>query len=93
MMKFGNAKAFAINAPRPEYPYEARSRRIMGSGVVVLEVDATTGMVLDAHLEQSIGNPILDRSAVSTFRRWRFKPGSVNKVRIPITFTISGAYY
>ncbi len=24
----GNAKAFVLSAPRPDYPYEARSRRI-----------------------------------------------------------------
>ena len=33
------AKASAISAPRPEYPYEARSRKITGSGVCVVTVD------------------------------------------------------
>jgi TonB family protein len=93
MMSASGAKALAISAPRPDYPYEARSRRITGSGVCVVTVDAPSGNVTDATMAQSIGNPILDNSAVSAFRRWRFKPGTVSKVRIPITFTMTGASY
>jgi TonB family protein len=45
-------------------------------------------------MAQSIGNPILDNSALSAFRRWRFKPGAcAPKVKIPITFTMTGASY
>ena len=32
-MQMGAAKVLAINAPRPEYPYEARRQRAIGSGV------------------------------------------------------------
>jgi TonB family protein len=65
----------------------------MGSGVCVVSVDVATGSVTDATMAQSIGNPILDNSAVSAFRRWKFKPGTVSKVKIPITFTMGGASY
>ena len=92
-MSISGAKALAISSPRPEYPYEARSRHIMGSGVCVVSVDVSSGAVTDASMAQSLGNPILDNSAVSAFRRWRFKPGTVSKVKIPITFTMSGASY
>jgi TonB family protein len=88
-----NPKAFALSAPRPEYPYEARSRHITGSGVAVISVEPTTGVVTNATMEQSIGNSILDDSTLSAFRRWRFKPGTPPKVRIPITFLLSGASY
>src|SRR6266536_1517779 len=44
-------------------------------------------------MSQSVGNPILDNAALSAFRQWRFRPGTVSKVRIPITFTITGASY
>jgi protein TonB len=87
------AKAAAISAPRPEYPYEARSRHITGSGVCVVSVDSASGNVTSAEMAQSTGNPILDNSAVSAFRRWRFKPNSVAKVKIPITYTMTGASY
>src|SRR5437762_14359158 len=92
-MSITGAKALAIYAPKPEYPYEARSRHQTGSGVCVVSVDTGSGSVTDASMAQSIGNPILDNSAVSAFRRWRFKPGTVSKVRIPITFTMTGASY
>jgi protein TonB len=91
-MSISSAKALATYAPRPSYPYEARSRRVTGSGVCVVTVDSG-GSVTDATMAQSIGSSILDNAAVSAFRNWRFKPGSVSKVRIPITFTLSGASY
>jgi periplasmic protein TonB len=87
-----NAKANAISAPKPEYPYEARSRRLTGSGICVVSVDPG-GNVTSADMVQSIGSPILDNSAISAFRRWKFKPGSVSKAKIPITFTMTGASY
>ncbi len=54
---------------------------------------AVSGLAVDAMMEQSIGNPILDNSTVSAFRRWRFKPGTPRRVRIPITFVLTGAQY
>jgi TonB family protein len=33
---------------------------------------------------------ILDKSAVSAFRKWRFKPGTVSKVRTPVEFSLQG---
>src|SRR6266404_7918967 len=39
VMSMSKAKALAIFAPRPEYPIEARSRHITGSGVCILTVD------------------------------------------------------
>src|ERR1043166_1213289 len=92
-MSMSQAKALAINSPRPPYPYEARSKRITGSGIITATVDPASGSVTDASVAQSTGSPILDDAAVSTFRRWRFRPGSVSKVRIPITFTFTGASY
>jgi protein TonB len=92
-MSISGAKALAINAPRPVYPYEARSRRIMGSGVCVVTVDTGSGAVTSAVMAQSIGNPILDNSATNAFKQWRFRPGTVSKVKIPITFTMAGASY
>ena len=89
----GNAKALVLSAPRADYPYEARSRHITGSGVAVITVDPVSGWAVDAMMEQSIGNPILDTSTISAFRRWRFKPGTPARVRIPITFVLMGAQY
>src|SRR6516164_6430090 len=92
-MSMSRAKALAVVSPRPPYPYEARAKRITGSGVIVATVDPGSGSVTDASVASSTGSSILDDAAVSTFRRWRFRPGTVSKVRIPITFTLTGASY
>src|SRR6266480_1280260 len=92
-MTMSRAKALAVNAPRPQYPYEARSRKIMGSGVIVMHVDPASGNVTDATVSKSIGSPILDNAAVSAFRQWRFRPGTASTVTAPITFTLTGASY
>jgi TonB family protein len=92
-MSISSAKALALEAPRPEYPFEARSKRLTGSGVVVITVNPASGAVVDARMARSIGSPILDNSALSAFRRWRFQPGTISKINIPITFSMSGASY
>jgi TonB family protein len=89
----GNAKGLVLSAPRPDYPYEARSRHITGSGVALITVDPNSGWAVDAMMEQSIGYPILDTSTISAFRRWRFKPGTPARVPIPITFVLTRAQY
>ncbi len=89
----GAAKILALVAPRPEYPYEARRQKLTGSGVALLLVDRGSGAVTNVQIAQTTGNAILDNAAVSGFRRWRFKPGTVAAVRAPITFTLTGASY
>ena len=87
----GSESALAIYAPRPQYPYEARARRIAGAGEAVLAVDLNMGVVTKAEMARSTGSPILDNAALAAFRQWQFKPGTVWKVRIPITFTMRGS--
>jgi TonB family protein len=84
--------AIAVYAPRPTYPYEARAKRLQGSGVVIVSVDPATGNVTDAVMASSTGSKILDEAALTAFRQWRFRPGTA-KVRIPINFTLSGVRY
>jgi len=85
-------KAAMIYKPRIEYPYEARRSKVTGSGVIVVSV-GPDGSVGEATMGQSTGSAILDNAATSAFRRARFKPGTVPKVKIPITFTLTGASY
>jgi protein TonB len=87
----GSGKAFAINAPRPDYPYDARAHHITGSGIVSLEVNSSSGEVLTASITQSTGSTLLDQSALRAFRRWKFRSGIPSTVRIPVTFTMFGA--
>jgi len=88
-----SVKAKVAYAPRPVYPYEARRQRVTGSGIALLTVDQTSGTVTDVRMAQSCGNVILDNSTLDALRRWRFKPGSVSKVEVPITYTLMGVSY
>lgn len=85
-------KAAMIFKPTVVYPYEARRMKATGSGVIVVSV-SPSGSVTDASMGQSTGSSILDNAATSTFRSARFKPGTAPKVKIPITFTLTGASY
>jgi TonB family protein len=76
----------AITAPLPDYPYEAKRRNLTGSGVCVVTVDAATGTVTNATMFQSTGSPLLDKLTIQTFKSWRFKPGTVSEVRVPISY-------
>jgi periplasmic protein TonB len=88
-----SARVSALSAPRLEYPYEARRQKITGSGIAIITVDPVNGNVTSVAMEASTGSPVLDNAAVTGFRRWRFKPGTVSRVKSPITYTLTGAQY
>lgn len=92
-LSLSSARVVALLAPRPEYPYEARRQRITGSGIVVMTVDPVSGNVTNVAMEQGTGSSVLDNATVAAFRRWRFKPGTVSRIKSPITFTMTGAQY
>ena len=89
----GGARALVMYAPRPVYPYEARRQRMTGSGIALVTVDSVDGNVVDVRMVQSCGSVILDNATLDAFRRWHFKPGSVERVQVPITYTLTGASY
>lgn len=80
------AQAMAVSAPLPEYPYQAKHANVTGNGICVMTIDAASGKVTNAMMAQSTGNAILDKVTTETFRRWRFKAGSVSEVRVPISY-------
>jgi TonB family protein len=49
-------------------------------------VDTTSGTVTSAAMTQSTGDAILDKITTDTFAKWRFKPGTVSQVQVPITY-------
>ncbi len=85
-MSLSVAQSMAISAPLPDYPYEARRRNLAGSGICVVTVDTATGTVTNATMFQSTGSPLLDKLTIQTFKSWRFKPGTVSEVRVPISY-------
>ena len=92
-MYFPSAKAIALFAPRPAYPYEARRRGIVGSGIVELTINSEVGNVINVRMARTTASPILDTATIDALRRWRFKAGLPANIRVPITFTLSGVSY
>ena len=85
-MSFSVAKSMAITAPLPEYTYDMKRRNLSGNGICVVIVDTATGTVTNANMFQSTGSPVLDKLTTQTFKTWRFKPGTVSEVRVPISY-------
>ena len=82
------AAVYATYAAKPDYPYLARVHHIQGSGVFALRITAD-GKVSGADAVQSTGNKDLDNSALTAFRKWRFRPpGKPTKVEIPVTWVM-----
>jgi TonB family protein len=82
--------ALAIYAPRPAYPFVAWRNEFSGSGVALLDIDKRTGFVTSATTLKSTGHRILDDAALKAFLQWRFMPGTLAKVRVPIRYTHPG---
>jgi protein TonB len=85
-MSLSVAQSMAITAPLPDYTYEMKRRNLAGSGVCLVTVDPATGTVTNATMFQSTGSPLLDKITTQTFKSWRFKPGTVSQVRVPISY-------
>ena len=78
--------ALAWYAPKIVYPTSLQAAHIGGTGVFLLYVDLATGIVSSVTLETSTGSPILDRTCIDTFKKWRFRRHIASKVKIPVTF-------
>jgi len=76
----------AIYTPKPVYRPEWAKQGLTGKGVVLLTIDQQTGKVSGARMLQSTGNKQLDGAALEAYSQWRFQPGSVPQVKIPIEF-------
>jgi TonB family protein len=79
----------AIYKVKPQYPYEAKSRHITGSGLFRLTLELSTGSVAKVTVIKSTGNPLLDSSALEAFRKCRWLPGKWKEIDIPVVFTMA----
>jgi TonB family protein len=73
--------------PNPEYSETARSLHHSGTGVYGLYFD-TRGEVAGIRILKKIGYPELDIAVLKALVRWRAKPGSKWRLRVPVTFTM-----
>jgi len=81
------------NPPNPSAPYPPESRTNGEQGVVLLRVRTSPqGLPLAVEVKQSSGFARLDRSAVETVWKWKFKPtpddGGVVWREVPVRFSI-----
>ena len=76
----------AIYTPKPVYRPEWAKQGLTGKGVVLVTIDKETGRVTGARMLQSTGNKLLDGAALEAYSQWRFQPGTVSQVKIPIEF-------
>jgi TonB family protein len=83
------AKHYAIYAPRPNYPLHARQYHWTGEGLFWCNI-RSDGTVASVDVLQSTGHEMLDRAAIKALRQWRFHPGDMNAIKIPINFSMSG---
>jgi protein TonB len=88
-----NYKAAYLQNPKPPYPPLAFKARLEGKVTLLAEVlpDGRAGQV---KILESSGHEILDQSALSTVKKWKFTPARkdgvivTQVVRIPITYSL-----
>ena len=68
------AKHYALYAPRPQYPLEARKHHWTGSGLVGCNI-RSDGTAASVDVIRSTGHQMLDQAAITAFLQWRFQPG------------------
>ena len=79
--------------PKPFYPQEAQKKGFQGEVVLKVEV-LSNGLVGQVEVKKSSGHEILDRSAVSAVKQWKFFPAKRGEntiaswVSIPIKFQL-----
>lgn len=60
-------------------PYPGMARRLGDQGEVRLDVHVgADGRVTEVRLKQSSGSTLLDRTAIDTVKKWRFRPATVD---------------
>jgi TonB family protein len=73
---------FASTIYRPEWVKQS----LTGRGIVFIRIDPKTGIVTGTQILQRTGSKLLDRAALKAYSKWRFRPGSVPQVKMPIEF-------
>lgn len=86
-------KATYLQNPKPPYPPLAFRMRVEGK-VVLLALVLPDGRAGNVKIIESSGSDLLDQSALSTVRQWKFTPARkdgvivTQAVRIPVTFSL-----
>ncbi len=73
--------------PKPIYPLEAREKGYEGEVVLKVEV-LINGRVGQIEIKKSSGYELLDHSALTTVKQWRFIPAKKDDIAIPLWVNI-----
>jgi protein TonB len=79
--------AYAVETPQPWYPYLARKNGQQGRGIFRLMVNPN-GSVRSVEIVQSTRNDSLDGAVLKGLQQWRFKPGKVTTLLVPVIFVM-----
>ncbi len=82
----GTRPRYAEN-PKPIYPQEAREKGYEGEVVLRVEV-LINGRVGQIEIKKSSGHELLDHSALTTVKQWRFIPAKKDEIAIPLWVNI-----
>ena len=86
-------RGLLVVAPRPDYPYEARSGGGSGGvGVFQLKFDYETGHLREVHVVKSTGNRYLDGNSIGALKLWQAKPHSIHCLSVEVTFKATSRY-
>jgi len=73
--------------PKPAYPQEAREKGYEGEVILRVEV-LSNGRVGQIEVKNSSGYELLDRSALTAVKQWRFVPAKKGETPIPLWVNI-----
>ena len=79
---------YALASPGPPYPEEAQKAKLTGSGLYELRI-SKAGTPTEVVIVKSSGSAVLDNAARTTFRKWRFKPATFTRVRVPVSWSVN----
>ena len=80
-----------VKQTRPKYPQDAFDQKIEGEVVIEVMID-TKGRVTNTRVIKSV--PGLDKAAVDSLKKWRFRPALKNgipiafRAHLPVSFKI-----
>ena len=80
--------SYALASPGAAYPEEAQKAKTAGNGLYELRIDRS-GMTTGVAIVKSSGSAVLDKAAISAFKKWRFKVGVFRSVRIPVSWSVN----
>jgi protein TonB len=86
----GGVKApVRLDSLMPAYPELAR--RVGATGIVIMEcIIDTGGRVTNVRVLR--GHPLLDAAAVDAVYQWRYQPGTLNGIAVPVIMTVTVNY-